>query len=319
MTIHTQGGKLDEWTGYSREDVLEWIEDHMDDLAEAATKGKTAPDMQKEKASLLDQKATDYSASVVRKPLVFRLREILPVLKSVLDPAPSTWTGKVAQKYGALTEEQVTQFVAFIYKKRPAYLLNRINTAVDLLDFALGYHRPGSETASRINRLRASPNRTIINGHGVFRPEAGWAKVPAGKTIHFYCAHGKTLDQDTSQIVEGIRREDIQIPLESREGGDSVPDYLLGFPEGVTVVGNLADQVVNMSAEKWIPLSILLQGQKCQAADEIHWCACRETLGSMKGWEWKGKYLYKLDASEVQTAYNLPQQGSEKQAFTTQS
>ncbi len=91
----------------------------------------------------------------------------------------------------------------------------------------------------------------------------------------------------------------------------------LGFPTGVTIIGEPADMVINMRSDRWVPLKILFQSQKCLAADEIHWCACRETLKSLDGMEWKGEYLHKAEVKKKSTAYFIPSEGAQKQSFTS--
>lgn len=130
---------------------------------------------------------------------------------------------------------------------------------------------------------KASKKRVIFQGHGLYRTGDPNITVPAGKTIHFYVRHGEVMTTRASWHVEGFTGTGrVPKPLESYGPGSTIPDYRLGYPSGLSLNGTKNqwnyDWIVVRTKGRWIPLSILLQDSRCEAATDLHWAACREVI-----------------------------------------
>ncbi|MHC4109019.1 MAG: putative adhesin, partial [Planctomycetota bacterium] len=112
--------------------------------------------------------------------------------------------------------------------------------------------------------------------------------------IHFYVSHGAALLESYAMEMESFfGTGSLTVPTESREGGEFIPDYFLGFPRGLKLnvrrtegpsartaveerLGGIPDNfVINLDADRWIPLSVLFKDSRVERATEIHWSACR--------------------------------------------
>jgi hypothetical protein len=156
-----------------------------------------------------------------------------------------------------------------------------VKCAKDLLSLALEYYFPGGDVANKVKFFEEqSRNRVVVEGHGCYHASVTEIMVPAGKSVHFYCAHGDPLIEDYSHLSGAFSVfGTVTIPSEVRHAGERVPNYFLGFPAGLTTdasgKGGLDALVINRDRKRWIPLSKILTDPKCRNATEIHWSACR--------------------------------------------
>lgn len=197
-------------------------------------------------------------------------------------------------KYSVLSAEQVwcTAGAVFFHYD---WLVMRVQSMSDLLDLALDFYFAGCNVSRKLELFeKLDCRRVVLNGHGCYHPAVPDITVPHGKTIHFYVSHGRPLAESAAMAMESYSgKGSLTIPLESRSGGESVPNYFLGFPAGLKLnvrrstgpmarttveqqLGSVPDNfVINLDSDRWIPLSVLLKDSRVQRSTEIHWSACR--------------------------------------------
>lgn len=106
--------------------------------------------------------------------------------------------------------------------------------------------------------------RTVLSGHGwIEAGDESVTTIPEGTCVSFYCAHGETISDSLGNSIETGHAP---TPVEVARGGDVVPDYYLGPPDGLTIKGNPT------TVETPTRLSDLLR-ENMGACD---WAACRD-------------------------------------------
>jgi hypothetical protein len=103
--------------------------------------------------------------------------------------------------------------------------------------------------------------QVVFAGHGEYRFGSGETVVPEGTTLHMYSQHGDRLSQSDGLAIEGGGGP---APVRTYGPGDTVPDYTMKAPDGLTVRGD------SVTVEDPTRLSSLLRPNQ----GETHWAAC---------------------------------------------
>jgi hypothetical protein len=93
----------------------------------------------------------------------------------------------------------------------------------------------GSDYAAKVLNGGRSDGETVFAGHGEYRWGSGDVEVPAGTTAKVYSELGSKLSQsDGLAIEQGGGPE----PVNVYGPGDTMPNYTLRSPDGLTVMSN---------------------------------------------------------------------------------
>lgn len=265
--------------------------------------GEKKEEYSKEHGKLLTDE-TGYYKSRKRLPILQAKHRLISIAREAM--LAQNRTGK----YAVLTADQVLCTAGAIFSRHD-WLVAKVKSVSDLLDIAYGtYYAAGNNISRKLELFeKLKSARVVLNGHGCYHPSEPWVKVPHGKIIHFYCAHGRKLFERDSMPMESYFGGGIlTMPMESAEGGKSIPNYFLGFPRNLNInvrrttgipghstvaerLGGIPDNfVINMDSNRCVPLSVLFKDSRVQRAKEIHWSACREK--APKGAQLKHGYLY---------------------------
>jgi hypothetical protein len=199
-------------------------------------------------------------------------------------------------KYEVLNDDQIKQilscFSSAVLRGHPSFV-TWLEGPTDILDLALETFYPNNVFAKKPAYARRGPEHVILTGHGHRVKGVPRLRVPAGTYIYFYVIDSNSLADIASHLVEGIVDEHVlAIPAELVGPGETVENYYLGYPAGITINlrGHESDSNVIINLDPWrhIPLSALLQDPRCRAATHIHWCACRVVADlKREGWEFE--------------------------------
>lgn len=103
----------------------------------------------------------------------------------------------------------------------------------------------------------------VFAGHGEYRRGAGEVVVPPGTRVAVYAEHGQRIHD---RVGLGIENGTGRTPARVYEAGESMPNYTLKAPDGLTIAQN------SRSVEDATNLSDLLKPRM----GTVHWAACQE-------------------------------------------
>ncbi|WP_405688824.1 putative adhesin [Streptomyces sp. NBC_00057] len=126
----------------------------------------------------------------------------------------------------------------------------------------VGEKKKGPES---VTTGRRPDGETVFSGHGTIGRNTGSFMVPQGTTLNFYIPHRRTLNDSAGLAVER-GSPDAPDVVESFGPGDVLPDYILGPPTDLNIMGG------SLTVTRDTGISALIR----QGMGNVHMAMCRE-------------------------------------------